>query len=149
MNSKKLFWNQFLSFEAKNHLFELKDEQGTFYWDIVRFDVYTKILWSSKDKAERKPAGKNKLMVKQILKDLIKIKFQRKAKSNLFYLTSRNKDKNGLLFDQNAQAAYDCLKDEERIALESYFTKEYEKSRVKRKYLLPQFFFRKIYSYKE
>lgn len=45
MTNKELV-DKFLHFEQKYKLFEFQDENGIFWWDIVRYHVYTKILTS-------------------------------------------------------------------------------------------------------
>lgn len=38
--------DKFLEFEKKNNLFHLKDKNGVFIWDIIRFDIYISLLWT-------------------------------------------------------------------------------------------------------
>ena len=41
---EKQIWDRFLDFEEKNHLFDLQDKYGTYYWDILRSHIYLLIL---------------------------------------------------------------------------------------------------------
>ena len=44
MNNNGDLAYQFLAFEKENNLFDLQDTKGTYYWDIIRYYVYIKLL---------------------------------------------------------------------------------------------------------
>lgn len=94
--------------ESDERLFEVKDERGIYVWDLVRYYVFTTLLWIDDTVASDSP----KLTVWTISSKILSffrnvwiILFVRKK--YFFFLNSRNRFKeSGLFFDQNA---YDTL----------------------------------------
>lgn len=96
INPKKFF-----AFEEDNQLFELKHKE-LFLWDIVRSDIYFKILWGNNDKIffDKKKSFKSVLLFEIIsfIYSFLFIKYD-----YLFFTASRTKDGNNNFFDQNLQ----------------------------------------------
>lgn len=141
-------WNRFLRFEKENNLFELQTKERLFYWDIVRFEVYSRILWKDLETKIRQNKKHPKGIKRLIIRDFLRLFFTARKKKNLFYLSSRNKQKE-LFFDQNAQNVYDIIDFDDSVCLESYYIHGRCRSIIKKRYVLPQHIFRKLFFYKE
>ncbi len=148
MKSEKKIWDKFLEFEKDHNLFALQDDRGTYFWDIVRFQVYIAILWGESTKAKRTFFFVLRKVV-FMLCDILRLLFLTKSKENFFYMTSRNKDEKGQLFDQNSQAVYDCFSPKNSMVLESHYLQTYKNSKIRNKFLLPQLFYRHLSHYKK
>ena len=48
MKNEESLYTQFLDFEKENNLFDLKDTRGTYYWDIIRYDVFEALMPKNK-----------------------------------------------------------------------------------------------------
>lgn len=105
MTNKELV-DKFLHFEQKYKLFEFQDENGIFWWDIVRYHVYIKILTSvvRKNQAplninDRRISKYTKLF-KYILSDTFYLlKTILKKTDYICFQYRRNIDKNGMHYD--------------------------------------------------
>lgn len=91
--------------EHKNNLFQLKNNCGLYFWDIVRYDVFYQILI---DKGIFNPSGSSKhqsTTLQRIYRlihaafNLIFFSFMTSKKDILFYTVSRNFDSNGYNYD--------------------------------------------------
>ena len=113
-------WKQYLQFEVQNNLFQYRDSYGTPIWDIFRYYVYSKSLYDS-NLGYKPSVAKRHLMVGYKFYCLylwlralfIKGKY-------LFYLSSRNRNCEGYLYDKNAWDVMHCLPLKESIIIESY-----------------------------
>lgn len=139
---EKAFWDRFLDFEKENHLFDLQDEYGTYYWDIFRYEIYPLLLWeggflssSSQNRAIKDIIAKAFSM----FYEPFRLFFLCPKKENLFYLASRNKI-DGKFIDQNAKAVYDLFSEQENLVIESFNSH----SHLKNSYFLPQRIFRRF-----
>ena len=124
MNIDRPFWEHFLDFEKRNNLFSIQDTEGTYLWDIIRGDIYFKLLWKniptpniSKSKIHKIP------FYKRILKDFFRLFFFKKKKRYLFFKASRYKNKKNTFFDQSIKNVYDFFPKEDSIVIESYTEK--------------------------
>jgi hypothetical protein len=101
MTENLLDSKSFFEFEEKHRLFELK-HKNIFLWDIVRSDIYFKLLWTSKDviTTEKRKTGKS-VFFKEISLFIYSIVFNKY--NYLFFTASRSKDENQFFFDQNLQ----------------------------------------------
>lgn len=137
---EKAFWDRFLDFEKENHLFDLQDEYGTYYWDIFRYEIYPLLLWGGGflSSSSQKRAIKD-IIAKafSMFYEPFRLFFLCPKKENLFYLASRNKI-DGKFIDQNAKAVYDLFSEQENLVIESF------NSHLKNSYFLPQRIFRRF-----
>lgn len=146
IGGKQNIWHKFLDFETKNNLFEFKDDEGTFYWDVLRYEVYIRLLWGSGNVSVAKNNNRNiRLSLKKIV-GLVKLfYFDFSKKEQLFYVTSRNKKEEGEQIDQNSIDEIELFDKEKTMLIESYPEVLSRKSYgIKNNYLLPQIFYRKI-----
>ena len=136
---EKAFWNRFLDFEKENHLFDLQDKYGTYYWDIFRCEIYSLLLWEGGGvSSPQKRTIKNIILkVFSIFHEFFKILFLCSKTENLFYLSSRNKIK-GQYIDQNSRSVYELFPEEKKIVIESYNPK----NNLRNSYFLPQRIFK-------
>ena len=139
---EKAFWDRFLDFEKENHLFDLQDEYGTYYWDILRYEIYPLLLWEGGFLS----SSSQKRTIKDIITKAFSIFYEPfrlfflcPKKENLFYLASRNKI-DGNFIDQNAKAVYDLFSKQENLVIESFNSH----SHLKNSYFLPQRIFRRL-----
>ncbi|GHV32184.1 hypothetical protein AGMMS4952_22130 [Spirochaetia bacterium] len=138
MNSNKYLWDEFLEFETKNSLFDIKDENGIYIWDILRYHIWGKIVYANIDiKGEKL----NRLSMSWITSKIVHIfdnlwlLFSRKKYINLFLLFSRSIF-NDEYFDQNAYDVLQILKEEDSLLLElnrPIYSNQYKK-RYKKNY---------------
>lgn len=131
---EKQIWDRFLDFEEKNHLFDLQDKYGTYYWDILRSHIYLLILWNQKTSLSFERQKYFQTISRRIfaLYEFFRLFFCSK-KEILFYLSSRNKI-NGQYIDQNSKSVYELFPEEKKIVIESYDPK----NNLKNSYFLPQ-----------
>ena len=93
---------QFIEFEKKYNLFDLKDTNGVYIWDIIRYYLFIKLKWNSEEQPLIKNNTKAVFRLSLIrLVNLLRFIWDSRKYENFFYLCSRNVQ-NGLLFDQNA-----------------------------------------------
>ena len=91
----------FFEFEENNKLFELK-HKNFYLWDILRSDIYYKILWGNDDKIHlHKRKSFNWSYFFNIFYFVRSLLF--KKYDYLFFTASRTKDDEGLFFDKNIQ----------------------------------------------
>ena len=138
MNIKGNIAAQFLDFEKKNNLFDLQDFKGTYYWDIIRYYVYIKLIWQEEPLPKDKQK-KNYLLILKRIFNTIFLFFGYSKKQYLFYLASRDKDAHKKNIDRNLKASYDLLKEKELLLIES-FTPD-----LKGTYFLPQNIYYKLF----
>lgn len=105
MTNKELV-DRFLHFEQKYKLFELQDENGIFWWDIVRYHVYVNILTSVVRKNQElinvndSRISKYTKFFKYILNDMLYLsKTIFKKTDYISFQYRRNTDKNGMYYD--------------------------------------------------
>lgn len=101
--------HNFYKMEVEERLFEVKDKNGVCVWDIVRYYVFTSLLWPN-DTKNNIPSTTSLLSfsskIYKLFRNLWIVIFIRRK--YFLFLHSRNKQPNtGLFFDQNA---YDTLK---------------------------------------
>lgn len=141
----KAFWDRFLDFEKENHLFDLQDKCGTYYWDIFRYEIYSLLLWKGGGVSSSQKRTVKYIIAKafSMLYEFFRVLFLSSKAENLFYLSSRNKIK-GQYIDQNSKSVYELFPEEKKIVIESYNPK----NNLKNSYFLPQRAF-KIFSKKK
>ncbi|MFL9481722.1 hypothetical protein ACI6Q2_03020 [Chitinophagaceae bacterium LWZ2-11] len=113
-------WKKFFDFEKKNHLFDYKDENGVYIWDIIRYEVYIAYMWEL-DVKKREAVSIKEYLGKATysLISLIKLFFKKKN-DNLFYIYSR--DLSGEYFyDRNISHIIPFVKKEPIIIEFNYF----------------------------
>ena len=142
---EKAFWDRFLDFEKENHLFDLQDKYGTYYWDIFRYEIYSLLLWKGGGVSSSQKRTVKYIIAKafSMLYEFFRVLFLSSKAENLFYLSSRNKIK-GQYIDQNSKSVYELFPEEKKIVIESYNPK----NNLKNSYFLPQRAF-KIFSKKK
>ena len=96
------FKNKFFNFEKKYNLFDLKMQNGIYWWDIVRYNVYTELLlimiWKQELFVPNKMSKFKKfiLFLKLFFKDVFYLIRKAIGKSDfLFFINTRNRDSNG------------------------------------------------------
>lgn len=116
------FHSKFLSFEKENNLFELRDDLGTHFWDLIRFDVYINLMWDYRRLPPRTQSFKSKVGL-LLKKAASAIRFTQNTKKcdNFFFLASRNRT-GRKLFDQNAISIVNQFTETQRFILESYLS---------------------------
>lgn len=124
MNNSQSFWEDFLEFEKKNNLFSIQDKKGTYFWDIIRGDIYFKLLWKNVSLVNTSKSSREKFsFYKRIIKDFFRMLFFRKEKKYLFFIASRYKKVDNVFFDQSMKNIYDSFPIEESIVIETYTEK--------------------------
>lgn len=102
--SKQLdFVKEFLEFERQNNLFDLKDSQGTFVWDVVRFEIEYSLLWGFVPSVSGGNKSDIKGKIERILQSL-RLLYSKKKYVTLAITTSRNRV-DGKCIDQNQHDA--------------------------------------------
>lgn len=139
MNNKGDLAYQFLSFEKRNNLFDLQDTKGTYYWDIIRYYVYIKLLSPEDSSPKKKQKRRINLFIFRRFIDFFLIFFCYSKKHFLFYLSSRDKDISGENIDRNSKTSYDLLNEKECLLIESFY------SNLKGSYFLPQNIYYKLF----
>ena len=132
---EKAFWDRFLDFEKENHLFDLQDEYGTYYWDIFRYEIYALLLWKGGGGSSSQKRTIKYIITKvfSMFYEFFRVLFLCSKAENLFYLSSRNKIK-GRYIDQNSKSVYELFPEEKKIVIESYNPK----NNLRNSYFLPQ-----------
>ena len=93
--------------EIENHLFEIEDEKRVAVWDIVRYRVFTNLLWKGNGFKNVTKINRSKKLIQTVVNVMNFIWTIIHKKDFFFFLCSRNKQKEtGKCFDQNA---YDTL----------------------------------------
>ena len=110
MNIKGNIAAQFLDFEKKNNLFDLQDFKGTYYWDIIRYYVYIKLIYQEDPLIKKKKKRNYLLILKRILNSIF-LFFDCSKKQYLFYLASRDKDAHRRSVDRILKPSCDLLKE--------------------------------------
>ena len=113
-----LLWEQFLLFENRNNLFKYKDSRGINIWDIIRFHIYINLLWGKESSLHCNQEKRDYKYIVYNIYSWVKAMFLRKK--YLFFLTSRNKKENGVLYDKNVTDAMASITLDDTILLESY-----------------------------
>ncbi len=139
MKEKDKIWVQFLEFEKENDLFNLQDVEKTYYWDIIRYEIYQKLLW--KDSISPSSDVNKVKIITRITQvwQFVLLFFGFSKKKVLFYLASRNKDKRGEPIDQNAKAVCEFFSKKNTLLIESF------SHNLNNAFFLPQMVYRKIY----
>lgn len=138
MNIKGNIAAQFLDFEKKNNLFDLQDFKGTYYWDIIRYYVYIKLIWQEEPLPKDKQKKNYLLILKRILNSIF-LFFDCSKKQYLFYLASRDKDAHRRSVDRILKPSYDLLKEKKLLLIESFTPN------LKGSYFLPQNIYYKLF----
>jgi len=125
------FYTQFLNFEKEHNLFNLKDSEGTYYWDIVRYDVFEALMPKNKVFIPKKQNINFFFIFKRIIQ-FIRLLLGNSKKKYLFYISSRDKDFNGNHVDRNVIESLKIFNSKDCLIIES----SYQKS--KNSYFLPQ-----------
>lgn len=112
---------KFHQMEAKYSLFELGDELDIPFWDIIRYNVYVKYYYPSKDRENQslKPVFNLKYYLQLFKKVVghIRILFFNNGE-NIFFTSSRYKDQDGFYYDKSAKPIIQ-LADKKNFAIES------------------------------
>ena len=112
-------WQHFLNFELQNNLFQYRDSQGLCIWDIFRYYIYEKIIFSdsfltgSKKRDKKITTYKLYCLCKWLRSLFVRGKY-------LFFIASRNRNADGYLFDKNAHDVMSALSLKGSIIIESY-----------------------------
>lgn len=111
---------KFHQMEKQHHLFELGKELEIPLWDIIRYNVYVKYYYPSKDR--KKQSLKPVFGLKYYLKLLLKIIYQAKVLifnggKIIFFTSSRYTDENGFYYDKSAKPLME-LTNKKKIAIE-------------------------------
>lgn len=130
MRNKESLYTQFLEFEKENNLFDLKDARGTYYWDIIRYDVFEALIPKSKVFIPKKYNVKMLSIFGQIM-GFIKLYFGHTSKKYLFYLCSRDRDIFRNHIDKNVFDSLKVLDNKNCLVIESHYNS-------KDSYFLPQ-----------
>jgi len=139
------FYKEFLSFEKEQGLFDLQDNQGTYIWDIIRFDIYINLMWNFEAKAPKKRSLGDRIgLMKKQVSALSNFLLTRKEHINFFFLASRNK-RDGKLFDQNAIDVVQFFEADDRFLFESFFSVNEEPLLPRSIFNTPQELYRKIH----
>jgi hypothetical protein len=140
--------DKFMSFEKSNRLFELKDNNDTYIWDIIRFDIYVNLMWDFKATPLVKKDYKASLNLALLkLKSLFNYWVDNKKYENFFYLCSRNTLK-GKLFDQNIHSVVNHFPLNSSFLFESNSSARQEFFFTKSFYDFPQLLHRKFFKSK-
>ncbi len=109
--------DRFLSFEEEQGMFNLRDSKGRPVWDILRYHIYSNLIYGDYKKKSHQVSRdyiyKCKVLFKWLKSLFIRSKY-------LFYLASRNKKNDGKLFDKNADDVLKCLSGHDCIIIESF-----------------------------
>lgn len=115
--------SRFYAMEADLKLFDRKDANGIYYWDVFRFDIFDELTEGGQSFNVK--TGVKSLRISRI-KTFVNIcisftKILCTRNKTFAYLCSRNKYKGTpVLFDQNAHALLTLLKQEDVVINESY-----------------------------
>ena len=111
------YLNVFFTFEEENNLYSIKDEKGTYVWDVVRFYVYEKVVADIIIKGEKKRNCRFYLHLVSSFFMWVKALF---VKRECFFLLQTRNKKNGKLYDKSSWNIINSLEREKVIAVESY-----------------------------
>lgn len=131
MKNEESLYTQFLNFEKEHNLFNLKDSEGTYYWDIIRYDVFEALMPKNKVFIPKKQNINFFFIFKRIIQ-FIRLLLGNSKKKYLFYISSRDKDFNGNHVDRNVIESLKIFNSKDCLIIES----SYQKS--KNSYFLPQ-----------
>ena len=130
MKNEESLYTQFLDFEKENNLFDLKDTRGTYYWDIIRYDVFEALMPKNKVFIPKKHNKKISNIFRQIM-GFIKLYFGHTSRKYLFYLCSRDRDIFRNHIDKNVFDSLKVLDNKNCLVIESHYNS-------KDSYFLPQ-----------
>ena len=115
---------RFYDMEADLKLFDRKDKNGIYYWDIFRFDLFDELTegGQSFNNNETKITKKIISSIFNLFRAFLILPRLLCTRNRIFaYLCSRNKYRgNAILFDQNAHDLLSLFKQEELVINESY-----------------------------
>lgn len=116
MNSTELV-NKFFNFEKKHKLFDLQTQDGIYWWDIVRYEIYSEILSNIIRQNKQTVHPKANKQISKLFLLLIKDFFyflQKIFKKNnySFFLHPRNIDNDGFSVDNISNDALQLLSKE-------------------------------------
>ena len=125
MNTLNLL-TKFIDFEKKYNMFNLKTDNGIYWWDIARFSIYEELnnTFIIKDIGVQHVQNKYNLffIFTTMLKDTLYLSQSIFAKKKFFFfLTSRSKDKFGRHFDTVSSVYLKTLPSEDIFYLETIF----------------------------
>lgn len=130
MKNEESLYTQFLDFEKEHNLFNLKDSEGTYYWDIIRYDVFEALMPKNKVFIPKKHNKKILNIFRQIM-GFIKLYFGHTSRKYLFYLCSRDRDIFRNHIDKNVFDSLKVLDNKNCLVIESHYNS-------KDSYFLPQ-----------
>ncbi|KIM06030.1 MAG: hypothetical protein KN64_00520 [Sulfurovum sp. AS07-7] len=130
MTSSELF-NKFLAFEEKFNVFNLKtDIEELYWWDIVRYAIYSELNNNFVRKHQDIPAIKKKksfILLKNVFVDVFYLlKSFLFKKEFFFFLCSRSKNSNHFNFDSVARNFIKSVPSGKSFYLETYFAVQTE-----------------------
>ncbi|MBD3799490.1 MAG: hypothetical protein IE883_06320 [Epsilonproteobacteria bacterium] len=129
MTSSELF-NKFIAFEEKFDVFNLKTDTELYWWDIVRYSIYSELNNNFVRKHQDMPTIKKKIsfiVLKRIFKDVFYLlKSFLFKKEFFFFLCSRSKDSNYFNFDSAARSYIKSIPSSKSFYLETYSTAQTE-----------------------
>lgn len=115
------FVEDFLSFEVKNDLFHLKDSRGVYYWDIVRYHIFSSIQYSSDEVSHDSKRNSFSLLSRELRSAMLFFRSLFWKGKYVFFISSRNKEPKSLKnFDQLANGTINNIPPNETILIESY-----------------------------
>ena len=123
--------NNFLEFEIKNNLFDLKDNLGLNPWDGVRYYVMMNVLHKTNNSVVDYAQGFVGRKLTYTIKRMVKFAFyyiRNRKKELLFILCSRDK-KNDLYYDKIADSVYELADRKSSFTIET--TDNYIRSNYK------------------
>ena len=138
MKNEESLYTQFLDFEKENNLFDLKDTRGTYYWDIIRYDVFEALMPKNKVFIPKKQNINFFFIFKRIIQ-FIRLLLGNSKKKYLFYISSRDKDFNGNHVDRNVIESLKIFNSKDCLIIES----SYQKS--KNSFFSPQGIYNKFF----
>lgn len=148
MNSTELI-NKFFKFEKKHKLFDLRTQDGIYWWDVVRFHIYYEILSNTVRQNKQTVYPSQNKQYKKIFRFLIKDFFyflQNVFKKNnyCFFLYPRNMSNDGFSVDNTCNDALQLLV-KESFLVDGLRT---NKMRTKAFFNIPLLIFRKLFRIK-
>ena len=113
-------WKHFLQFEVQNNLFQYRDSCGIPIWDIFRYYVYGKSLYDSILGYKPRVAKRHLMSGYKFYSLYLWLRALFIKGKYLFYLSSRNRNREGYLYDKNVWDVMHCLPLKESIIIESF-----------------------------
>ena len=114
---------RFYAMEADLKLFERKDANGIYYWDIFRFDIFDELTEGGQSSSNNKGKVSNRLpfisLVKQLLNN-IKIIFRKRCNFYIFASSRNRYNGTSTLFDQNTHGLISMLPKDQVLVQETY-----------------------------